>query len=238
MKKKQHITAFYLETLLMIAVFVSIILVLTRVFGSARAQSAKAKNLTAAVTLAQNAAEAVSASKSPQDLLALLGTDGNALLQEDASTGEALVTAVYDTDLHPVPIPGGILPEAQRSPAAGADPAQAEQAGEGGRTETVAEQTGGGAGLPQAEQEEAGGGTGLPQVEPGKAGAGTEPVAELLRIGDLIVETAWKPVRDRDGAGSESGEDAAMVNAVIIVFDGNTGEAVFSLQTAVWPAGN
>jgi len=225
MKKKQHITAFYLETLLMIAVFVSIILVLTRVFGSARAQSAKAKNLTAAVTLAQNAAEAVSASKSPQDLLALLGTDGNALLQEDASTGEALVTAVYDTDLHPVPIPGGILPEAQRSPAAGADPAQAEQ-------------TGGGAGLPQAEQEEAGGGTGLPQAEPGKAGAGTEPVAELLRIGDLIVETAWKPVRDRDGAGSESGEDAAMVNAVIIVFDGNTGEAVFSLQTAVWPAGN
>jgi len=225
MKKKQHITAFYLETLLMIAVFVSIILVLTRVFGSARAQSAKAKNLTAAVTLAQNAAEAVSASKSPQDLLALLGTDGNALLQEDASTGEALVTAVYDTDLHPVPIPGGILPEAQRSPAAGADPAQAEQ-------------TGGGAGLPQAEQEEAGGGTGLPQAEPGKAGAGTEPVAELLRTGDLIVETAWKPVRDRDGAGSESGEDAAMVNAVIIVFDGNTGEAVFSLQTAVWPAGN
>jgi len=225
MKKKQHITAFYLETLLMIAVFVSIILVLTRVFGSARAQSAKAKNLTAAVTLAQNAAEAVSASKSPQDLLALLGTDGNALLQEDASTGEALVTAVYDTDLHPVPIPGGILPEAQRSPAAGADPAQAEQ-------------TGGGAGLPQAEQEEAGGGTGLPQAEPGKAGAGTEPVAELLRTGDLIVETAWKPVRDRDGAGSESGEDAAMVNAVITVFDGNTGEAVFSLQTAVWAAGN
>ena len=81
MKRKQHITAFYLETLLMIVVFISIILVLTRVFGSARVQSVEAKQLTSAVTLAQNTAEAVSASRSPEELLQILNEDGNARLR-------------------------------------------------------------------------------------------------------------------------------------------------------------
>ena len=61
MKKNGHITAFYLETLLLIVVFIGIILILTQVFGLGRVQSVEAGRLTDAVILAQNAAEAVSA---------------------------------------------------------------------------------------------------------------------------------------------------------------------------------
>ena len=122
MKRKQHITAFYLETLLMIVVFISIILVLTRVFGSARVQSVEAKQLTSAVTLAQNTAEAVSASRSPEELLQILNEDGNARIREAGEgTGEGttLITAIYDADMHPVEIPADSddpaqLPKIQR----------------------------------------------------------------------------------------------------------------------------
>ena len=102
MKKKQHITAFYLEALMMIVVFISIILVLTQVFGSARSQSAGARRLTEAVTLAQNTAEAVSASSPPQDLQQILGGASCADLSEDGAAGEATVTVWYDTDMRPV----------------------------------------------------------------------------------------------------------------------------------------
>lgn len=105
MKRKQHITAFYLETLLMIVVFISIILVLTRVFGSARVQSVEAKRLTTAVTLAQNTAEAVSASGSPQDLLDLLNEKNNAILRTAGAaddTASTVITALYDENLQPV----------------------------------------------------------------------------------------------------------------------------------------
>ena len=43
--RKNHITAFYVETLLLILVFITIILVLTHVFGLGRAQSAAAREL-------------------------------------------------------------------------------------------------------------------------------------------------------------------------------------------------
>ena len=82
MKKNGPITAFYLETLLLIVVFIGIILVLTQVFGLSRTQSREARRLTDAVILAQNGAEAVSA-KSPQEAAALLaqetGTWGTAV---------------------------------------------------------------------------------------------------------------------------------------------------------------
>ena len=97
MKKRSHITGFYLETLMLIVVFLVIILVLTQVFGLAQVQSTKAKRLTGAVILAQNAAEAVSASRTPEDLLALLNDDNNAVLMTDT----AGVTACYDSDLNP-----------------------------------------------------------------------------------------------------------------------------------------
>ena len=97
MKKHSHITGFYLETLMLIVVFLVIILVLTQVFGLAQMQSTEAKRLTGAVILAQNAAEAVSASRTPEDLLALLNDDNNAVLMTDT----AGVTARYDSDLNP-----------------------------------------------------------------------------------------------------------------------------------------
>ena len=97
MKKHSHITGFYLETLMLIVVFLVIILLLTQVFGLAQMQSTKAKRLTGAVILAQNAAEAVSASETPDELLALLNDNNNAFPMTD-TVG---VTACYDSDLNP-----------------------------------------------------------------------------------------------------------------------------------------
>ncbi|MBQ3392334.1 MAG: hypothetical protein IJG52_02860 [Lachnospiraceae bacterium] len=88
MKNKSHTTAFYLETLLMIIVFVSIIVMLTGILGIARVQSVQARELNDAVCLAENAAEAVSASESAEDLASLLGgsvEDGEAVAWYDRS---------------------------------------------------------------------------------------------------------------------------------------------------------
>ena len=97
MKKQSHITGFYLETLMLIVVFVLIILVLTQVFGLAQMQSTRAKQLNGAVILAQNAAEAAAASETPEELLKLLNDNDNAVLMAD-TVG---VTACYDSDLNP-----------------------------------------------------------------------------------------------------------------------------------------
>lgn len=97
MKKQSHITGFYLETLMLIVVFVLIILVLTQVFGLAQMQSTIAKQLNGAVILAQNAAEAAAASETPEELLKLLNDNDNAVLMADT----AGVTACYDSDLNP-----------------------------------------------------------------------------------------------------------------------------------------
>ena len=80
--KKQLLTSFYLEAVLLIAVFVAMILVLTGVFGAARTQSAAARRLTQAVTLAANAAEAVSAADSPEQAATLLDEGGNVRLAD------------------------------------------------------------------------------------------------------------------------------------------------------------
>ena len=97
MKKNEHITAFYLETLLLIVVFLSIILVLTNIFGLGRVNSAEAERLNNAVCLAQNTAEAVSESESSEQLLNLLNEDGN------AAAADGGVTAYYDSDMRPDP---------------------------------------------------------------------------------------------------------------------------------------
>ena len=97
MKKHSHITGFYVETLMMIVVFLLIILLLTQVFGLAQMQSTKAKRLNGAVLLAQNAAEAVAASETAEDLLALLNENDNAFPMTDT----AGVTACYDIELNP-----------------------------------------------------------------------------------------------------------------------------------------
>lgn len=57
MKKRGEITAFYVETLLMIVVMIGILLVLTQVLGLSKGESMKARRLTEAVTIAQSAAE-------------------------------------------------------------------------------------------------------------------------------------------------------------------------------------
>ena len=99
MKKDGHLTGFYLETLFMITVFIGIILILTQVFGLSKLQSGAARHLTEAVTLAENAAEAVSASHSVEELAGLLNENNNAALLGDT----AGVTARYDTTLNPDP---------------------------------------------------------------------------------------------------------------------------------------
>ncbi|MBR6114891.1 MAG: hypothetical protein IKQ10_06855 [Oscillospiraceae bacterium] len=99
MNRHRQITAFYIETLVLILVFVSIILVLTGVFSLSKRDSREARRLTNAVTLSQSAAEAVSASGSEDELFALLDRGGNAVRM----TGASGVTAFYDTDMRPDP---------------------------------------------------------------------------------------------------------------------------------------
>ena len=93
--KKQLLTSFYLEAVLLIAVFVAMILVLTGVFGAARTQSAAARRLTQAVTLAANAAEAVSSADSPEQAAALLDEGGNVRL------ADGRIEAAYNADGSP-----------------------------------------------------------------------------------------------------------------------------------------
>jgi hypothetical protein len=100
--KKHQITAFYLETLLLIAVFVAVILVLTQLFGAARAQSSGAKTLTNAVILAENAAESAAAAENPEELASLLNRNGN------ARVAGGVVEAGYDRNMVP---DGGSDPE-------------------------------------------------------------------------------------------------------------------------------
>lgn len=97
--KRQHITGFYVETLLLIVVFIAILLMLTQVFGLSRLRSGEAESLTNAVTLAGNTAEAFAAADSPEALAALLNENGNAALMPDT----AGVTARYDAEMNPDP---------------------------------------------------------------------------------------------------------------------------------------
>ena len=92
-----HNTAFYLETMLLIVVFILMILLLTGVFGLAQTQSSAAEHLTDAVTLAGNAAEKFAAADGAETLLQLLDENGNAFPREDT----AGMTAFYDRDLNP-----------------------------------------------------------------------------------------------------------------------------------------
>lgn len=96
MSERRRNTSFYVETLLMIAVFIAIILVLTQVFGLARRESDSARALSDAVVLAGNAAERLSLSDSPDALMAL--TD-----EGSAEQKKNVITARYDRALRPDP---------------------------------------------------------------------------------------------------------------------------------------
>ena len=99
MKRNSSTTAFYFETLLLIVVFLAVILLLTQVYGLARLRSAAAEQLTDAVTLAGNAAEAVSFSDGEEALLQLLNEKNNAERLGDHNG----VAARYNTQLQPDP---------------------------------------------------------------------------------------------------------------------------------------
>ena len=96
MSKDRHMTAFYLETVLMVIIFVLVIAALAQVFSLARTESRQAQQLTNAVCLAQNAAEAVAAAGSVQELGQLLQENGNVTTEPDG------LTAWYDEALQPV----------------------------------------------------------------------------------------------------------------------------------------
>lgn len=102
--KNRHITAFYMETLVLAAVFTIVILVLARIFALSRQMGTDARILTNAVHLAENAAEAVAASDSAEALQRLLDENGNAERLEGSGTGEeAVIRARYDEDMNPLP---------------------------------------------------------------------------------------------------------------------------------------
>ena len=91
------VTGFYIETLLLTAVFITVILILTQVFAASRSQSREAQRLNDAVALAANAAELVAASDSAGQLLERMGGSGAAAL--DGS----MITARFDAALAPDP---------------------------------------------------------------------------------------------------------------------------------------
>ncbi|MBR0130857.1 MAG: hypothetical protein IJM08_06110 [Firmicutes bacterium] len=101
MKKKDSITGFYIETLLLTAVFICVIVLLTSVFARARLESSRAKQLSDAVTLAQNGAEAFAAAKDPDDVFAMLNENGNGVQIEQGET--PCFRFSYNSDLEPDP---------------------------------------------------------------------------------------------------------------------------------------
>lgn len=103
MKQKGHFTAFYIETLVMILVFVGIILVLTQVFAAAKKKSAEAKTLTTAVCLAENLAEAFQAAETPDELYRLLDAAGTHESDGSLSGSVNSFTALYNDDMKLAP---------------------------------------------------------------------------------------------------------------------------------------
>ena len=109
--RHEHVTAFYIETLALILSVVLVILVLTHVFGMGKLESAKAGELTDAVRLAQNAAEAFAAAAGPAELGRLLDEGGNVNVASassqyplpDGDRLPALIFASYDRDLKGCP---------------------------------------------------------------------------------------------------------------------------------------
>ncbi|WP_434309840.1 hypothetical protein [Hominifimenecus sp. rT4P-3] len=70
--RKPTRTAFYLETLLLVGALVAVALILVQCFGKAEQARAQAKELTEAVHLARNAAEAAAGAKSLEELEKIL----------------------------------------------------------------------------------------------------------------------------------------------------------------------
>lgn len=98
MRDKHKITAFYMEMLVLVLVFIGVILLLSQVFVSAKEESAQARLLTKAVRLAENAAELIAGAESREELPELLGENGSAYWAQ-----EGVLLARYDAGLQPDP---------------------------------------------------------------------------------------------------------------------------------------
>lgn len=86
-KIRHHLTDFYLETLLLAVVLTAVILILARVFAFSGEMSRRAGVLTGAVHLAENAAEAASASENLDTMRELLEENGNAEVFREGDGG-------------------------------------------------------------------------------------------------------------------------------------------------------
>ncbi|ANU55950.1 hypothetical protein I5Q82_19185 [Acutalibacter muris] len=104
MRDKHRITVFYIEMLLLVAVFTGVILVLSNVFATAKEQSSNAKSLNGAVQLAENAAEIVGGTDDHSEMVDLLGGDNNAACHLESQK----LLARYNGDMEPDP-DGGFL---------------------------------------------------------------------------------------------------------------------------------
>ena len=93
----KHITAFYMEMLVLVAVFTGMILVLSQVFVAAKGENTRGRGVTDAVCPAGKAAELAAAAGSGEGLLALLEEGGAAWAEGD------LVCARYDSRMAPDP---------------------------------------------------------------------------------------------------------------------------------------
>lgn len=96
-----HITAFYIETLVLTVIFIVVILVLMKVFATAGRISSQAKVLTCAVHLAENAAEAVAASDSEETLYTLLNEAGIGDVTASGTGDTTLFRTQYDGEMDP-----------------------------------------------------------------------------------------------------------------------------------------
>lgn len=95
-------TAFYIEALILVALFAMVILVLTKVFAWSGQKSRDAALLTNAIHLAENGAEAVMVSGSLEEVRTLLEENGNGEFTA-SETGESTLRVQYDDDGNPVP---------------------------------------------------------------------------------------------------------------------------------------
>ena len=87
MRRSRGGAAFYVETLLLVLFLLASLTVLVQILGAAKRTSREARELSTAVSIAQNAAELFAASGSQEDFAALLGAE---------KTARGTLRAAYD----------------------------------------------------------------------------------------------------------------------------------------------
>lgn len=100
-RKVNRASAFYIETLALLAVFAMVTVILVKGFVLADRLSRKAEALSKAVHLAENAAEMAAASDSGEMFLDLLNENGNACALEAADALCSAYRAEYDAEMMP-----------------------------------------------------------------------------------------------------------------------------------------